>query len=118
MGYGKDPAIDVSCEYGRDLKRIDLLTGEILINVKNKTNQPVVIEITDNAYKTAKQTRTITTGGLKKIGPIIGIPTNKSFGWYDFTIRIKGNSTFERRYAGRVETGAASKTDPFMGRRV
>jgi phospholipase C len=46
----------------------------------------------------------------------IALDTGNSFGWYDFSVKIKGNTTFERRYAGRVETGAASKTDPLMGR--
>jgi phospholipase C len=44
--------------------------------------------------------------------------TSKSFGWYDFSMKMKDNSSFERRYAGRVETGIASKTDPLMGKIV
>lgn len=44
------------------------------------------------------------------------IDTGKTFGWYDFTVKQKGNNVFERRYAGRVEIGKPTKTDPFMGR--
>jgi phospholipase C len=43
---------------------------------------------------------------------------SKSFGWYDFSLKIKGNELFEKRYAGHVETGKPAKTDPFMGRVV
>jgi len=40
---------------------------------------------------------------------------SKSFGWYDFTITAAGVEIFNKRYAGHVETGQASKTDPLMG---
>jgi len=29
---------------------------------------------------------------------------------------VAGSEAFEKRYAGRVETGNASYTDPFMGK--
>ena len=72
--------------------------------------------ITDNAYKSAEKIQTVKPATSNKIAPGIFIDTSKSYGWYDFSIKIKGNTLFERRYAGRVETGAESKTDPFMGR--
>ncbi|HEX5553858.1 MAG TPA: phospholipase domain-containing protein, partial [Chitinophagaceae bacterium] len=40
----------------------------------------------------------------------------KSHGWYDFTIRVDGADAFERRYAGHVDTGQDSYSDPFMGK--
>jgi phospholipase C len=43
------------------------------------------------------------------------LDTEKSFGWYDYALRIKGNELFERRLAGRIETGLPSKTDPQIG---
>ncbi|HRQ52502.1 MAG TPA: hypothetical protein PLR74_18280, partial [Agriterribacter sp.] len=39
-----------------------------------------------------------------------------SHGWYDFSIKAAGFDDFEKRYAGRVETGKESITDPFMGK--
>jgi phospholipase C len=78
----------------------------------NKSKDSLVIEITDNVYKSAKRIKSI----AKSSESTIPIDTSKSFGWYDFTIRIKGNSIFEKRYAGHIETGRPSKTDPFMGR--
>jgi len=39
-----------------------------------------------------------------------------SHGWYDFTISIKEHPAFSKRYAGRVETGKESYSDPFMGK--
>lgn len=45
--------------------------------------------------------------------PII-LNLKKSFGWYDFSVFVKGSVNFERRYAGHVESGKASYSDPFM----
>jgi phospholipase C len=38
-----------------------------------------------------------------------------SFGWYDLTIEVDSDATFERRLAGHVETGFDSVTDPAIG---
>jgi phospholipase C len=48
----------------------------------------------------------------------VPLDQSKTFGWYDVSIRIKGNNTLERRYAGKVETGKETFTDPMMGRVV
>ena len=36
-------------------------------------------------------------------------------GWYDLTARLEGEAGWLRRLAGRVETGADSISDPWMG---
>ncbi|MCA0356498.1 MAG: phospholipase C, phosphocholine-specific [Proteobacteria bacterium] len=36
-------------------------------------------------------------------------------GWYDVTVRLEGEPTWLRRLAGRIETGADSISDPWMG---
>ena len=46
----------------------------------------------------------------------IVIDLQKSFGWYDFTIDF--GDGMNRRYAGHVENGQSSFTDPLMGRAV
>ena len=71
----------------------------------------VVVEITDNAYKAAPATKTVNARSAEKI--IIDL--SKSHGWYDLTVKIKGNNIFEKRYAGHVETGNPSHSDPLMG---
>jgi phospholipase C len=42
----------------------------------------------------------------------------KSHHWYDFGMKVNGSQAFERRYAGHIETGRSSFSDPFMGRTV
>jgi phospholipase C len=42
-------------------------------------------------------------------------PLELSFGWYDLTVTVEGDASFERRLAGHVETGLDSITDPLLG---
>ena len=85
------------------------LTGNVLLQLKNNTGQPFTVEITDNVYKAPTQTKIIS--GTSAI--VINI--QKNYGWYDFTVNVKGYAGFHKRFAGHVETGMESKTDPGMG---
>ena len=44
------------------------------------------------------------------------IALSGSGGWYDIALSCGGRPGFQKRFAGRVETGSPSITDPFMGR--
>ena len=39
-----------------------------------------------------------------------------SFGWYDFTLDVDSDRAFEQRFAGHLETGNDSLSDPALGR--
>jgi len=102
-GNNNDPLVNVVCNYQHDANDPKKLTGNIEINFQNegKTN---AIEITDHYTK-----------ATRNISSTIVLDLSKNYGWYDLTVKIKGNSSFEKRYAGRVETGKESFTDPMMG---
>ena len=87
---------------------------EIKLSNLNPANK-YTIEIIDNAYKTPARTTLLDTANSKNANATIILNLNKSFNWYDFSVKIKGHDTFEKRYAGRVETGKESKSDPAMG---
>ena len=108
-GNKTDADIDIRMQYEQ---RNHQTTGNGIVRMINHDKKPVAIIITDNSYKSGSKEQTIAAGAAKDIL----IQTARSFGWYDFSVRIKGNDFFERKYAGRVETGAPSKTDPLMGR--
>lgn len=44
--------------------------------------------------------------------------TGQSFGWYDFVITDAEDPYFSYQYAGHLETGVSSMTDPLMGKMV
>ncbi|MFT4019111.1 MAG: phospholipase C, phosphocholine-specific [Agriterribacter sp.] len=113
-GTVNDPLLDVLCEYESAASGKKNLTGKIALRLKNTSKQSLTIEVPDNAYKAKTQTRVLGAGAQATIT----VDTGNYQGWYDFSVKIKGNSDFEKRYAGRVETGKASISDPVMGRVV
>jgi phospholipase C len=87
-------------------------TGQIYLKVNNAGAAAGEVTVTSNAYLTdGPWTLTVqpaSTGTLNW--------TMKASGyWYDFTARA-GN--FERRFAGRLETGADSISDPAMAQNL
>ncbi|MBC9797352.1 phosphocholine-specific phospholipase C [Sinomicrobium weinanense] len=110
-GNADDPGVEISCNYEKTGRFIKKLSGNAALEITNRSGRDIRVTVTDNAYKTPESKRDIKKGSSE----IIVIPTDKSHGWYDFSVEIEGGSAFGRRYAGRVETGKHAKTDPFMG---
>jgi len=106
-GDPQAPAVQVHTAYEQ---RGPQLTGNLQVHLRNTGQHPLTIELQDNSYKTAAATRTILAGHEASIT----IDLQKNHGWYDFTVKSAGAKS-ESRYAGRVETGRPSFTDPLMG---
>jgi phospholipase C len=117
-GSAHDPMIDIFCEYQTRTINKTKLTGNIEIMMRNPTNMPYRVLITDNVYKSPPLKKILHPANNNSGNIIIPIDLSKSFGWYDFTIKIIGNDLFEKRYAGRVETGEQGYSDPYMGRTI
>ena len=114
LGNGNDPALDIALEYQRAAAAKKSLTGNVEIKLRNTGKQKLTVEVTDNAYKGKAQTKVINPG----MQASVMVELSKSSGWYDLSVKVKGQNDFEKRYAGRVETGRTSITDPLMGRVV
>ncbi|GGW48529.1 phosphocholine-specific phospholipase C [Arenibacter certesii] len=111
-GNDEDPHIITRCGYQKKRGFLNKLSGNIRLDITNTSkSNSFKITIEDNAYGNPKQSFRI----RKNDNKVIIIPAIDSYGWYDFSIHIKGFSTYSRRYAGRIETGKHSKSDPFMG---
>jgi phospholipase C len=109
-GNEADPGLQVEVEY-QESKNKQELTGGLVINLSNDdAGKTYELLIKDNAYKTAD--RKVTIGAAQTQ---LQINLDRSFGWYDFTISVVGNDRLIKRYAGHVETGKMSRTDPVMG---
>ena len=115
-GNADDPAISFNFEYARGKSKNKKLTGNVELQIENlDKDRSFTIEIKDNAYKKVDLKKMVGKAGSGHQQVNIVLDLSKSFGWYDFTIRLNGIRVFEKRYAGHVETGEASKTDPWMG---
>ena len=112
-GDKNNPDIDIQfeCENNASKK----FTGNIFVSFINHSDRDETIIIEDMAYKNAPLT--ISLGSNQNQHSKI-INLKNSFNWYDISVKIKGYGSFGKRYAGRVETGNHSKSDPFMGREL
>ena len=89
-------------------------TGAVKLHLSNRDSLSVPIRVRDNAYQAGESTFTM----VPKAEKTLLIRTEKNFGWYDFSVFIDGDNSFERRFAGRAEFGKHSRTDPFMGSEI
>lgn len=108
-GSKNNSPLTITCEYEKSSG--NKLTGNVLVNIINNDSMAHEVMISDNSYKTGATTKQIAANG--KASVVLNL--SKSHNWYDFSIQLKDNKTFEERFAGRVETGLATKTDPLMG---
>ncbi len=107
-----DPLLHIKClnQKGGILK--NRVSGNIFVEIENKDNQYHTINVVDNSYKSGFL-KTILIAPNSLIDFTINLQENHH--WYDFTIKINGNDNFLKQYAGHIETGKDSMTDPFMG---
>jgi len=110
-GGKKNPSIVVKAypEQGGLISK--KLTGALVFAVENKGTSSVTLQIVDNKYKSGSKTVTI----KPKSSTNISFNLAKNANWYDFSIVQTGNTTFKHRYAGKIETGEITQTDPYMG---
>lgn len=85
--------------------------GMLLHNSSDKT---LSIALKDNFYGAPSQRIELAADS----GYQLSWDTSASFGWYDFQFNIEGNEhdkQFLRRYAGHLENGLPSRSDPANG---
>ena len=107
-----DPPIDIRFDYERAPGPRYALTGNGVLHLANNGSQALTIEVADHAYGAHYPAKPLPAGATAALA----LPLTDSHGWYDFSVRIKGHEGFEKRYAGRIETGRDSISDPQMGR--
>jgi len=104
-GNSQDPLVECVAKYEVKGK------GKITFELKNLDSKDQQVIVKDNAYKRGAQKHALGANAKKDISYAL----SDHGGWYDFSVIMGG---CERRYAGRVETGAMSITDPVMGRTI
>lgn len=112
-GNKSDPNVDISLKYERN-RNGGACTGNIIVLIDNQSDRDQKIRINDSSYNTGAREILVEK---KSKGEML-LDLRNSFNWYDIQVYVAENPVFYQRYAGRVETGAPSKTDPFMGRVV
>lgn len=113
IGDSNDPLLEAACEYEMDIKKIP--TGNIQLKLTNHyPSQSIPVNIADNVYQNKNISKMLPAASTQTV--VLNL--SKHAGWYDFSIKVQESARFEKRFAGRVETGKESITDPYMGRMV
>lgn len=90
----------------------DIANGDVYVKFTNTGTQACVLTIRDNAYGTSSPS-------VLNVEPGKEVEQNwslkKSARWYDFSVTTDALKGYERRFAGRVETGKHGLSDPAMG---
>jgi phospholipase C len=114
-GNANEPRFSIHCGYESNRPGKSRPTGNIELVLGNADkDRSYEMEITDNTYQAAPVRRRIRAGAHETV--IIDL--QQSGGWYDFSVNLQHHPEIVRRFAGRVETGKESITDPAMGRSV
>ena len=107
-GAEQNPKLELSCMAQPDRLDPKKLSGNVMLQFGG--NENTTITIVDNAYQAKPKTIKLKGGKASTV-----LDLSKSFGWYDFSVTIDGYPAFLQRFAGKVETGKPSFSDPFMG---
>lgn len=111
-GNINDPAIHINCLYEKTGTLSKKPSGNIELFLENKGSKALKLEIMDNVYKNSPS-KHITLEPLQKLKVLMNLKNSSS--WYDFTVATPEHKGYTRQFAGHVETGEVSITDPFMG---
>lgn len=84
----------------------------ITLELKNLGGAKSEVRIS-NAYEREHQSCSLRPGE----STLKHLSLEDSFGWYDLTIEVDSDRTFKQQWAGHIETGEASVTDPAIGAR-
>ncbi|MCD2424667.1 phospholipase C, phosphocholine-specific [Niabella pedocola] len=106
-GHSDEARISVECRYvAGGGKRY----GQVQLIIRNHSDRQQELTIRDNSYGQRELSRKLPPMGTQHLVLLL----EKSFGWYDFSVFNKADKNFERRYAGRVESGKESFSDPLL----
>ena len=108
-GDRNDPNLSLVCK-DEQSGILQKQTGNLQLFLENRDATVLEVSIKDEVYKANTKTIKLLGNSTK----IVTINLQKSKGWYDFVITVDGSPTFKKHYAGHVENGTESITDPFM----
>lgn len=101
-GGSSDPQLQVSL--------LNTSEGTVLQLVNPDPACALAVTVEDQAYGERPRSVHLTPGTASNL--LLNL--EHSFGWYDLLIRLAGTSSCEQRYAGHIEMGYDSFSDPSM----
>jgi phospholipase C len=90
--------------------RCDGASGELVLRLVNSGTAPCTFTLSANAYRPQSASHVL----APRSEQTLRVSMRESGYWYDFSAKVAGQADFSRRFAGRIETGQASFSDPAM----
>lgn len=108
-GDAHEPDLDVDCLY----RAIGSQGGGAMLDIRliNRSTEPCDVVVDHLSYGEPSASIRLKGGAHR----LVSVDLGKSSGWYDFRISVPDHPSIMRRYAGHVETGLPSTSDPAMG---
>lgn len=111
-GDVRAPAIAVTCA-----PRVKVHGSEqasLLFGLVNPHDREIVVDVHATNYRSFRRTLTLPPRGKVSVE----VPAGDGHRWYEIELRSKADPRFRQVYAGRIETGRPSVSDPAMGLRA
>jgi phospholipase C len=86
----------------------DAATGSVCLHIVNRGSAAITVQVADAAYGAANQSKQLQGGASWTLN----WPLDASAQWYDLQVTTTGDAAFQQRFAGHVETGKVSSSDP------
>ena len=91
--------------------RADRRMGELVLELANQGAQPCTFQLIANKYYANNPVEVRVVAGAKST---VRLPLATSSNWYDYSLRVAGVPGWLRRFAGHLENGLPSISDPAM----
>ncbi|TDP63792.1 phosphocholine-specific phospholipase C [Roseateles toxinivorans] len=89
----------------------DAVNGELVVELSNRGSLTCTVSLVANKYySVAPKVQLL----APQATATIRLPLKDSAHWYDFSLRVAGQPDYSRRFAGHLETGQPSISDPAM----
>jgi len=111
IGTSNNRSVNVVAGYESSRLSKARLTGNLLISLNNDGPAAKTFVISDPAYRRPVLRKVVRPGATERLV----IDLKKAGGWYDTKVRLEGEPHYVCQFAGRVENGNESVTDPAMG---
>jgi phospholipase C len=98
---GGTPAPEVTAHY-------DVANGNLFLRFANTGGGVARLTVADNAYGARERSVLVPAGARIEEAWILA----SSHHWYDLSVTSNDDATFQRRFAGHIETGRPSISDP------
>ena len=89
--------------------------GDMRLSLRNEGKSPLALSVSRNAYAVGSSQAHRKVKLSPGANADLHWPLKDALGWYDIAITAEGQPDFLYRWAGRVETGRPSVSDPAIG---